>query len=166
MAHRISRRQLGRAPDQRLALLRSLVSSLLWHGKVVTTEARAKEAKPLAEKLISLARTDTVANRRTARRLLYPVGLKYSGQRPDGSTLTVERPSRGKPGSVETALSRLFNDIAPQYQDRPGGYLRLIRLGAIPPRQDSSRAGRAVRRGDGATMVKLELVDYVPPKMA
>jgi len=165
MAHRISRRKLGRAPDQRLALLRGVVSALLWHGKVLTTEARAKEARPLAEKLISLARTDSVANRRLARRILYPVGIRYSGPRPEGGTLTIERPRRGKPGSVETAISRLFNDIGPQYRERSGGYVRLVRIGAEPPRADSARAGRAVRRGDGAAMAKLELVDYVPPRI-
>ncbi len=166
MAHGISRRQLGRAPDQRVAMLRNLVSALLWHGKIVTTEARAKEAGPMAEKLITLARADSVANRRLARRVLYPMGLKYAGQKPDGNALNIEQPARGRSGSVETAISRLFNDIGPQYRDRTGGCVRLVKIGAIPPRADSSRAGRAVRRGDGASLVKMELVDYVPPKTA
>jgi large subunit ribosomal protein L17 len=139
------------------------MNSLLWHGKVVTTEARAKEAKPMAERLITLARSDTVANRRQARRMLYPVKAAYSVERSDGKTVNIERAARSKPGSVETAISRLFKEVGPQYQDRTGGYVRMVRLGAIPPRQDSPRAGRAARRGDGAVMVKLELVDYVPP---
>jgi large subunit ribosomal protein L17 len=164
MVHQVSRRKLGRAPDQRLAMLRSLVSSLLWHGKIVTTETRAKEAKGMAEKLITLARSNNIANRRLARRILYPVGLKYTGEKVGGGTLTIEKPAKGKAGSVETAISRLFNDVAPQYKERTGGYVRLIRIGAEPPRADSTRAGRATRRGDGATMAKLELVDYVPPK--
>jgi large subunit ribosomal protein L17 len=168
MAHQISRRKLGRPTDQRLAILRGLVSSLVWHGRVVTTEARAKEARSMAEKLITLSRTDTVANRRLARRVLYPVGLKYSGIRPSGATLTVERKSKNSHvgSSVDTAVSRLFNDIGPQYKERDGGYVRLVRMGAVPPRENSDRAGRAVRRGDGATMVLMELVDYLPPKVS
>jgi ribosomal protein L17 len=61
---------------------------------------------------------------------------------------------------------RLFTEVAPQYRERAGGYVRMIKLGALPPRKDSARALRAGRRGDGATMVKLELVDYVPPVAA
>ena len=118
----------------------------------------------MAEKLITLARSNNIANRRLARRILYPVGLKYTGEKVGGGTLTIEKPAKGKAGSVETAISRLFNDVAPQYKERTGGYVRLIRIGAEPPRADSTRAGRATRRGDGATMAKLELVDYVPPK--
>jgi large subunit ribosomal protein L17 len=163
MAHAISRRKLGRPTDQRLAILRSLVTSLVWHGKIVTTEARAKEARSVAEKLITLARTDTVANRRNARRVLYPVGLKYSGTKTDGTTLTINRPTKDRSGSVETAIARLFNDVGPQYKERDGGYVRLVRLGAVPPREHSDRALLASRRGDGATMVMMELVDYVPP---
>ena len=163
MAHGISRRKLGRPTDQRLAMLRNLVTSLLWHGEIVTTEARAKEVKPLAERLISLARQDSVANRRQARRMLLPVGLRYSGERPGGGTLTIEKVAKGKKGSVETAISRLFNDVGPQYTERDGGYVRLMRIGAEPPRQNSSRANRGARRGDGAIMAKLQLVDYVPP---
>ena len=166
MAHRITRKKLGRAPDQRLALLRSLVSALLWHGKVVTTEARAKAAKSMAEKLITLARTDSVAHRREARKVLYPVKAAVTVAQKDGKTVTIERPRKNQPGSVETALTRLFADIAPQYQERTGGYARIVRLGAIPPREGSTRAARGARRGDGATMVKLELVDYAPPKTA
>jgi large subunit ribosomal protein L17 len=131
MAHGISRRKLSRPTDQRLAMLRSLVTGLLWHGKVVTTEARAKEARGMAEKLITLARTDTIANRRLARRLLYPVGLKYTPAAADSKA-----PS-GKSGSVETAVYRLFTEVGPQYKERAGGYVRLIRLGALPPRKDS-----------------------------
>jgi len=161
MAHRITQRKLGRAADQRLAILRSLVTGLLWHGKVVTTEARAKEAQGMAEKLITLSRNDTVANRRQARRLLYPVGLKPTGP----ATVTKKRPET-KSGTVETAVYRLFTEVGPQYRERAGGYVRRIRLGALPPRKDSARPLRAGRRGDGATMVKLELVDYVPPVAA
>jgi len=70
--HRIAGRRLGRPTDQRLALLHNLVTSLLWHGSVTTTTARAKEARSMAEKLITLARKDSVHRRRLARRQLMP----------------------------------------------------------------------------------------------
>ena len=157
MRHRRKRNLIGRPADQRKAILSHLVSALLWHGKIVTTEARAKAARPVAEKLITLAKTDTLAARRQARRFLLKVGLRYTGQQ-QGKPLIVEG-GRGR-GSESTAVKRLFEDVAPRYRDWPGGYTRIIRLGARPPRADSARAGRAVRRGDGAVLVKLELVDF------
>lgn len=99
-------------------MLRSLVSALLWHGKVDTTEVRAKQARALAEKMITLAREDTVHRRRQARRFLVDRDL----------------------------VARLFRDIGPKYQQRPGGYARIVRLGQ--------------RRGDAAPLARLELVDY------
>jgi large subunit ribosomal protein L17 len=134
--HRISTRRLGLPTDQRIALLRSLVTSLLWRGYVVTTQARAKEARPLAERLITLAKTDSLHHRRLAARFLLPVGLKYSDQLPGGRGL----------GTRQTAVKNLFEHVGPQYQDRPGGYARLLRLGR--------------RRGDAAQMARLELVDF------
>jgi large subunit ribosomal protein L17 len=84
-----------------MAMLKSLVASLLWYGKVETTEARAKEARCIAERMITLAKTDSLHARRLARRLL----------------------------NDETLVRRLFTEVGPQYVDRPGGYSRLIRLG-------------------------------------
>jgi len=153
--HRIAGRRLGRPTDQRLALLHNLVTSLLWHGSVVTTLARAKEARSLAEKLITLARQDTVHHRRLARRLLMPrsglVRMKEGSHReaPASSAEKLARAGRS-PSSVELSVSHLFEHVAPQYQDRPGGYARIIRV--------------ATRRGDGAAQVKLELVEYRPPE--
>lgn len=155
MRHRIAGRRLGRPTDQRLALLNNLVTSLLWHGSVVTTLARAKEARSLAEKLITLARQDTVHHRRLARRLLMPrsglVRMKEGSHReaPASSAEKLARAGRS-PSSVELSVSHLFEHVAPQYQDRPGGYARIIRV--------------ATRRGDGATQAKLELVEYRPPE--
>jgi len=138
LRHRLSTRRLGLPTDQRIALLRGLVTSLLWHGHVVTTETRAKEARPLAERLITLARSDSLHHRRLAARFLLPVGLKYSDQLPGGRGL----------GTRETAVKHLFDHVGPQYQDRPGGYARIIRLGR--------------RRGDATQMARLELVDFRP----
>jgi large subunit ribosomal protein L17 len=153
--HRIAGRRLGRATDQRLALLHNLVTSLLWHGSVVTTVTRAKEARSIAEKLISLARDDSVHHRRLARRLLMPrtrlIRMKEGSHREAPATDAERAAKAGRsPSSVDNSVQHLFKHVAPQYQDRPGGYSRIIRLGS--------------RRGDGVTLVKLELVEYRPPE--
>jgi large subunit ribosomal protein L17 len=117
MRHRKDHRKLNRATDQRLALLKSLVSSLFRHDKIVTTLPKAKEARRLAEKLITLARRDH--NALSARRQV----LRYVTD-PD-------------------LVKHLFDEIAPRYRERPGGYTRIVRVGR--------------RRGDGAQMAALEL---------
>lgn len=155
MRHRIAGRRLGRATDQRLALLHNLVTSLIWHGAVVTTTARAKEARRMAEKLITLAKEDTIHHRRLARRILMPrTGLirMSKGAYREAPASDSERASQAgrSPASVENSVGHLFEHVAPQYQDRPGGYARIVRLG--------------LRRGDGTTRVKLHLIDYRPPE--
>jgi len=154
--HRIAGRRLGLPTDQRMALLRNLVTSLLWHGSVVTSQARAKEARTMAEKLINLARQDNLHRRRLARRMLMPrtglVRMKEGSYREapgGGEDMRVQRAGRD-PGSVENSVRHLFEHVAPQYQDRPGGFSRIVRLGP--------------RRGDGMLQVKLQLVDYRPPE--
>jgi large subunit ribosomal protein L17 len=154
--HRMSGRRLGRATDQRLALLRNLVTSLLWHGGVVTTLARAKEARSMVEKLITLAKEDSVHRRRLARRMLMPrtglIRMKEGAHReaPAGGEIKKEAEAGRSPSSVQKSVRHLFEHVAPQYQDRPGGYSRIVRLGP--------------RRGDGVTQVKLQLVQYRPPE--
>ena len=155
MRHRIAGRRLGRPTDQRLALLQNLVTSLLWHGSVVTTEARAKEARSLAEKLITLAKEDTLHHRRLARRLLHPrtglVRMREGAHREapaGGEAGKVDQAGR-RAATVENSVNHLFTHVAPQYQDRPGGCSRIVRLGS--------------RRGDGAERVRLQLVDYRAP---
>ncbi|WP_025324276.1 50S ribosomal protein L17 [Deferrisoma camini] len=117
MRHRKSGRKLGRDTAHRKAMLRNLVTSLIEHGRVQTTDAKAKEARRVAEKLITLARQGTLHARRQA--------LAYV---------------RGR-----DAVARLFEVVAPRYQDRPGGYTRIVKLG--------------YRRGDNAPVSLLELVD-------
>jgi len=117
MRHRRDHRKLNRPADQRLALLRSLVRALLEHGRVETTLERAKEARRLAEKVISRGRQDSVANRRQVNRVLNDPAL----------------------------VKKLFEDIAPNYSERPGGYTQIVR----------SR----LRRGDGAQLAVLKLVE-------
>ena len=154
MKHRIAGRRLGRPTDQRLALLHNLVTSLLWHGSVTTTTARAKEARSMAEKLITLARKDSVHRRRLARRTLMPrtglFSMKEGSYREAPSGGEAEKASQAgrSASSVENSVKHLFEHVAPQFQDRPGGYARIIRLG--------------LRKGDGASKVMLQLVDYRP----
>jgi large subunit ribosomal protein L17 len=101
MRHRAKGRQLSRTSSHRRALLNNMATSLFEHGRVVTTEAKAKELRPFAEKLITLARRGDLH----ARRL-------------------VER----KIKSRET-LSRLFSEIGPRFAARSGGYTRILKLG-------------------------------------
>ena len=101
MRHRAKGRQLSRTSSHRRAMLNNMATSLFEHGRVITTEAKAKELRPFAEKLITLARRGDLH----ARRL-------------------VER----KIKSRET-LSRLFSEIGPRFAARPGGYTRILKLG-------------------------------------
>lgn len=101
MRHRSKNRQLSRTSEHRRALLSNMASSLFKHGAIVTTVAKAKELRPVAEKLITLARRGDLHARRM-----------------------VERRIRDKAVS-----STLFKDIGPRFAARPGGYTRIIRLG-------------------------------------
>ncbi len=104
MRHRAKGRQLSRTASHRSAMLRNMVTSLFAHGGVVTTQAKAKELRPYAEKLITLARRGDLHARRLA-----------------------ERKIRDR----ET-LSKLFTDIGPRFAARPGGYTRILKLGHRP----------------------------------
>jgi len=109
-------RKLGRPTDHRKAMLRNLVTSLLRNGKIETTETRAKETKRMAEKMITLAKRGDLHARRQVLAYVYD----------------------------ETVVKKLFDEIAPKYSERNGGYTRMLKLGP--------------RRGDAAEMVILELV--------
>ena len=109
-------RKLGRPTAHRNSMMRNIVTDLLREGRIQTTDCRAKEAKREAEKLITLAKTDSLHNRRQALAYLYD----------------------------ETVVNKLFEDIAPKYEERQGGYTRILKLGP--------------RRGDGAEVVFLELM--------
>jgi large subunit ribosomal protein L17 len=141
-----------------MALLNNLVTSLLWHGKVETTVTRAKEARSLAEKLITLGKQDTLHRRREARRTLMPrtslIRMSKGSYREAPATGEVEKELQAgrRASTVENSVTHLFEHVAPQYQDRPGGYSRIIRIGP--------------RRGDGTEMALLQLVDYKAPEPA
>ena len=109
-------RKLGRPSGHRKMMMKNLVTSLFKHGKIVTTETRAKEVRRDAEKMITLAKKNDLASRR----LVLAEVLD------------------------ETTVKELFEKIAPKYQDRNGGYVRITKLGP--------------RRGDAAPEVILELV--------
>ena len=108
MRHRVDGRKLDRPSQQRMLLYRNLVTSLLKHDKITTTEAKGKEAKALAEKMITLGKLGTLHARRQAAAFI----------------------------TEESVVSRLFSDIAPKYAQRNGGYTRLLKLG--PRLGDSS----------------------------
>jgi len=165
MRHRVATKRLGRPTDQRLAILKSLVAGVLEHGYVTTTEVRAKEARPVIEKVITLGREDTIANRRLVRRWI-PIGKvittreqfqNVAGEAPDykGPLKGADRRPFG-----ERLIKKLFDEIGPRFKDRSGGYLRLTALGGIS--HQNKKGGltvRGARRGDSASMVKIELVD-------
>lgn len=183
-----SYRKLGRSSDQRKALLRTQVTQLLYHGKIVTTEARAKEIRKIAEKLIAMAvrekdnfdevtikakvprknadgkrvkevvdgkrktvydevdktikkdRPSRIHARREMLKVLYPVTSSWT-TRKDGKTVTS---NKRKDKKKEDLVAKMFEEIAPKYANRNGGYTRIIKLGP--------------RRGDAAMQVIIELV--------
>jgi large subunit ribosomal protein L17 len=101
MRHRAKGRQLSRTSTHRRAMLNNMATSLFEHGRVVTTEAKAKELRPFAEKLITLARRGDLHARRLVQRKI----------------------------KDRETLSRLFSEIGPRFAVRPGGYTRILKLG-------------------------------------
>ena len=122
MRHRKSGRQLNRNSSHRKAMFKNMAVSLIEHEIIKTTVPKAKELKRVAEPLITLAKSDCVANRR----------LAFS-----------------RTGS-KTAVGKLFAELGPRYQTRPGGYTRILKCG--------------FRAGDAAPMAFIELVDRPLPE--
>jgi len=127
----MSYRKLGRTSSQRKALLRDLTTDLIVNGSIKTTEARAKEVRKTADKMITLAKRGDLASRRQAAAFLRNV---VADVKEDGDNVR-----------VQSALQYLFEELAPEFADRKGGYTRILKT--MP------------RRGDGAQMVVLEFVD-------
>lgn len=119
-------RKLGRTSDQRKAMLRDLATSLIVSERIETTEARAKEVRSVVEKLITLGKKGDLASRRNAAKILRNVEILNEDD------------------STQTALQKLFGEIAERYSERQGGYTRILKVGP--------------RRGDGAESVIIELV--------
>ncbi len=131
MRHKVAGRKLSRTKEHRLAMRRNLVASLIQHETISTTIEKAKEVKPFAEKLITLAKKGTLAARRRAISLL---GNRDIVDFEDGQEV--------KKGTV---IGKLFSELGPRYLDRPGGYTRIIKL--------------SLRRlGDNGQLVLLQLV--------
>ena len=101
MRHQKGNAKLGKPTDQRIALLKSLVTSLITHKKITTTDTRAKEAKKMADKLVTLGKKGELHHRRLALRLIQDKSL----------------------------VKELFETIAPAYAQRNGGYTRIIKAG-------------------------------------
>jgi large subunit ribosomal protein L17 len=120
--HHRAGKKLGRDSAHRRALYANLACSLIEHGRIRTTEAKAKAVKPFAEQMITLGKRGDLAARRQAVSEL----------------------------RSQDAVRKLFDDVAPRFAERPGGYSRIVKLGQ--------------RQGDAADMVYLELVDYVPAR--
>lgn len=132
MRHRIAGKQLSRTTAHRKAMRRNLAASLIEHGAVRTTPAKAKEVRPFVEKLITIARAGTLHARRQVIALL-------------GDRAIADKENPGKI-AADTVVARLFGEVAPRYADRPGGYTRIIHL---PER----------RIGDAGRQVLLQLVE-------
>ncbi|GAB0237063.1 50S ribosomal protein L17 [Staphylococcus pseudintermedius] len=119
-------RKLGRTSDQRKAMLRDLATSLIVSERIETTEARAKELRSVVEKLITLGKKGDLASRRNAAKTLRNVQILNEDE------------------TTQTTLQKLFGEIAERYQERQGGYTRILKV--------------APRQGDGALKVIIELV--------
>lgn len=149
MRHKVDRRKLGLPSDQRRALLTNLARQFVRHGYVHTTLGRAKELRRIVEKLITLGKQkESVTARREARKIL--VGHCASSRSPIelAGKSNLEKMQILQDRSLingEDLVAHLFDNVAPKYNERNGGYTRLTRTG--------------VRRGDAAPTAVLELVD-------
>ena len=145
MRHQCKKHKLGLAADQRKAMLRSLVSSLFMHNEIQTTMARAKALKPYAERLITLAKRGDLHARRQAARFIFDQRTERLLNAQTGEVITAETDLNDSVKTVEeTVLRKLLGEIAKNYSDRNGGYIRIYRM---PP-----------RRGDAAEMALIQLV--------
>ncbi len=128
MRHRVAGRRLNRSKGHRTALRRTLVTELFRHERIRTTEAKARAIRSQAEKLITLAKRGLIAGETTPERGVH-----------------ARRLADGRLNDPQI-VKKLFDDIAPRYAERPGGYTRIIKLGQL-------------RKGDAAKMAVIELVE-------
>ncbi|MAU13112.1 MAG: 50S ribosomal protein L17 [Anaerolineaceae bacterium] len=132
MRHRISGKKLNRSSGHRKALAKNLTYALFTHGRIKTTKTKAEFVRPYAERLI------TVAKRGLA---------KAEAQGDEAVAVHARRIAASRLGNDRVMVQKLFDEIAPRYAERNGGYTRVYKLG--------------VRKGDNAPMVLLELVEGV-----
>ena len=136
MRHRVAGKKLNRSSGHRRALFRNLISALIYHERIETTEAKARAVRGSAEKLITLAKRGLNAAQEDPSRGVHARRLAAGSinrwiMQPDGTRVDL--------------LDKLFDEIAPRYAARPGGYTRIVKLGP--------------RKGDAAPMAVLELVE-------
>ena len=125
MRHQVAGYKLGRTSSARIALRRTMIKQLFEHERITTTLAKAKAIRGEAERLITIARRSSDAT--------------------DAGKVHARRLVASRLGSNQQPLAKLFDDIAPRFAKRPGGYTRLLKLGP--------------RKGDGAEMAILEFVE-------
>jgi len=118
MRHRVHGRKLGRTSAHRKAMFRNQLTALFTHERIITTVSKAKELRPIAERMVTMARSGSLAARRRV------------------ATMVADK----------EIAKRLFDEIAPRFADRPGGYTRIMRLGR--------------RHGDNAELAIIEFIDY------
>ena len=135
MRHLKRTAKLGRTSEHRNAMLANLVSSLIKHKRITTTLAKAKAARSVADKMVTLGKKGTIAARRLA-----AARLRFQGK-----SLEQSKEERKKWRANEDLVHILFDQIAPVFKDRKGGYTRIVQLGE--------------RRGDVAKMAILEWVE-------
>ncbi|MCB0322337.1 MAG: 50S ribosomal protein L17 [Bdellovibrionales bacterium] len=133
MRHKKALGKLGRNPAHRHALLRNMATSLILHDQIETTLPRAKELKRVADKLITLGKTDTLHNRRQAMSYLRPVNRHATGN-----------------AQKWTAVHKLFSELAPRFDERQGGYTRVVRT----RKRDGDKAQMAIIQFVEATVEK------------
>lgn len=140
MRHRVKGRRLGRDSAHRTAMRKNMVADLLCHEQIVTTEAKARMLRPTAERIITLAKrglakseADPAAGVHARRLVAARVARKRIAQDEDGNKEEVD------------VVQKLFNDIAPRYENRPGGYTRIVKMNRRP--------------GDNARMAMIMLVE-------
>ena len=145
MRHQSKKHHLGKAQDQRNALLRSLATELILHGEIKTTMARAKALKPYAEHIITLAKQGTLHSRRLAAKFIFDKETGKFMNFETGEIIEgVEKADKEKKAVAQTILRKLFAETGKKYANRNGGYTRILRL--------------TPRRGDNAEMALIQLV--------
>lgn len=140
MRHKVFGRKLNRDRGHRTALRKNLIAELICHEQVLTTEAKARMLRPAAEKMITLAKRGLVNGEADSAKEVH-------ARRLAAARLPKYRTVRNEDGESERVdvVRKLFDDVAPRYANRPGGYTRLVKVGKRP--------------GDNADMALLMLVD-------
>ena len=142
MRHLKNTAKLGRTSEHRNAMLANLVCSLIKHKRVTTTLAKAKAARPVAEKIVTLGKRGTIQARRLVNARLHT----------HGPTVQLSKEDRRKWRQNEDVVRILFEEIAPAFKERNGGYTRIVKMDQ--------------RQGDAAQRAILEWVDFTPAESA